>query len=244
MYFRKLFTGTKGSESSKSMVRKLGSKDNYGFYYNYTIILNNAILDTLTAVGIDASFNNSTMVLTIGGFHIQVLSAGSFAAGFWEVFDCSGEYAVITSRGAIGDYTTYNFAVTLIGEPDGMLNICIGTKASPTDITEGICLAKISNLHTKEKLSGLGSAYTYGFRIFDELCTRKIITEDFSRYFQGSASDLMIPMQENISKTGFYKIDNAYTTNSAVVLYKNFYNIDGTLYFAPYNGCLTKCITG
>lgn len=263
MYFRKYFAGnTIGTLDEKQTGVKFGAASNtYTVFTNQTRILGNAIAETLRTAGMDAVFDEENFILYPDkneGFGLGIIKTAP-ATHTFVLFgsDATSNMTTATSAGisyqpfdANGD--AYKFYVTVVGDPQSLLRVHIGTYSSPASTSYGFALGVGKDIRNGRKVrfwiaNPASSAVGFLIRHADD-CS---VVNGFSYSAQvsfsvpavtGTAEHLMlIPA---FATNGFISMDNAFLgCNTLSYGSTAFYSINGEEYYYPTATLLLKCPT-
>lgn len=246
MYYRKYFAGTMESYTTYESILNIAVNRNFNRYVYQTEVLCEAIKSTLEGAGITCTYNPETNIFNIGGLSVQIYvynqngNIGFYANGM-TIYENNS--SAIPFSGL-----NYKFYVTLRGDVDSVLDICIGAFSDPKTEQYGISVGKGTDLKDGSQIYLMGSlanAYSAQFYIIKE----DKIFADFQSlitfggeitYVSSLGND--ITLIECIAQPGRFKLNNCYFGNQSLSVLE-FFNIGGEIYYKRSKNILVKCIS-
>lgn len=257
MYYRKNFSGAVESTNvTKIIPYSFGSNSTCTIYVNQNNVINNALKEILTECGCVCVYDEDTALLWIDGFP---LSIQVYATSYYRIVLPLTTTALVnvtstTSTYAFFSGVNYNFYITVKGDPDGILDVYIGTYAAPTAVNTAysFSIGKGKDLRDNSSIFTLSLARNYGMYVYKR-------TEEGIEYPEGltSASSLVfgfaitsntglnengnkIVLVSEIAQTGAFALNQCYLGNAALSN-DNFYDIGGSIYYVRDNYNIVKC---
>lgn len=247
MYYRKYFAGTLSNTSQTKAVQLLGNTSaNSTIYVNQTDLICNAVKETCIEAGIDCIYLGDGK-LDIDGVSVQIVASNSNGGTVYRIQGYSSN--LWSSTFAICSGASYKFYVTLKGDIDGILKICIGYFSSPSAETTGIVLGKGVDLsdgldiRVVEAIGNVGNSYLRILKnnsLLTDYSNYIVFGQQFTNVAQLNGSGSEITLVECVAQTGRFKIDNCYF-GSAALNVDEFYNIGGDIYYYLSKNILVKC---
>lgn len=263
MYFRKYFEGnTVGVLDERQTGVTFGAASTtYTVYKNQSRILGNAIAETLKAAGMAAVYDEENFILYPDKdekFGIGIIKTAVATHTF--VFfgsDAVSNSSTATSSGTSyqpfdtnGD--TYKFYITVVGDPQSLLRVHIGTYSSVTSTSYGFAIGVGKDIRNNRKVrfavaNPVNSTVAFLVRYADDCSLVNGIgskdTVSFSENpVTGTTEYLMlIPA---FATNGFITMDNAFLGCTTLSYGSTaFYSINGEEYYYPVGTLLLKCPT-
>lgn len=245
MYYRKYFAGSVENANLTRSTVWIENNTNKTEYYVQSDVVCRAIKDTLEDMGITCTYTSENSVLVIDGLTVQILRYSSYLY-------CNANGICI---GYLGNSpfsgNNYKFYITLKGDIDSVLYICIGYYSNPTNELGGFMIGKGKDLKDNSQIR-VASTYddikSYSrFYIIknDEIleCYKQKVV------FGGSIASIAdlnnggteVTLVECVAQPGRFKLDNCYFGND-VLSNGEFYNIGGGIYYKLSNNILIKCV--
>lgn len=264
MYFRKYFAGnTIGALDEKQTGVTFGAASTtYTVYKNQTKVLGNAIAETLRTAGMNAVYDEENFILYPDeneGFGIGIIKAAlaTHTFVFWGSDADSNSTATTTSGTSYQPFDTmgdaYKFYVTVIGDPQSLLKVHIGTYSSVTSISYGFAIGVGKDIRNNRKVRFVVANPTYSTVAFlaryaDNCSLIDGITYSGTVSFSQTAVTgtteylMLIPA---FATNGFITMDNAFLGCSSALSASSaaFYSINGEEYYYPVSTLLLKCPT-
>lgn len=264
MYFRKYFAGnTIGALDGKQTGVRFGASTNtFTVYKNQTKILGNAIADTLQTAGMNAVYDEENFILYPDGdeeFGIGIIKT-ALATHTFVFFDADTTACTTIATSSGNGYqpfdssgNAYKFYVTVIGDPQSLLRVHIGTYSSVASTSYGFALGVGKDIRNGRKVrffttNPTNATNAFMVRYADNCSLVDGITHAGTVSFSepavtGTTEYLMlIPA---FATNGFITMDNAFLGCSSALNYGStaFYFIDGEEYYYPTATLLLKCPT-
>lgn len=255
MYYRKLFSGTVVNTSDRRSVNTTyGQTGTYSCYSNQTDVLNQALVDVLTTCGCNCSYNQETGYLWIDGFPLSIYFTSGTYYRVMVPFSTNTLVSVSAATYAPFSGTAYQFYITVKGDPDGILDVYIGTYSSPAlannsysfSIGKGVDLRNKSRIFTLS-LARNNNVYVYKkaedkITLPDGMTALVALTFGFQLTNNSELNENgnKIVLVSNIAQTGMFALDQCYFGCQALSA-DNFYNIDGAIYYVRDNYTIVKC---
>lgn len=247
MYYRKYFAGTTESYSAYESILNIAVNRNFNRYVYQTEVLCEAIKSTLEGAGITCTYNPETNIFNIGGLSVQIYvynqngNIGFYANG-------KTIYENSATGGNPFSGLNYKFYVTLKGDVDSVLDICVGRFQQPADETYGISIGAGTDLKDGSQVYLVGSCANARAAQFYIIKEDKIFTDFQSlisfggeiTYAASLGND--ITLIECIAQPGRFKLNNCYFGNQLLGELE-FYNIGGEIYYKRSKNILVKCIS-
>lgn len=255
MYYRKLFSGTVANTSDRRTANAaFGQTGAYSIYSNPTDVLNQALMEVLTTCGCGCSYEQETGYLWIDGFPISIYFS---SATYYQVripFSTNTLVNVSATTYAPFSGTAYQFYITVKGDPDGILDVYIGTYSSPATMSTSysFSIGKGKDLRNQDRVFTLSTARNYGMYVYKK-------TEDGIALPDGMTAPAMlnfgfqltsntelnesgnkIVLVSSIAQTGMFALDQCFLGCQALSA-DYFYDIDGAIYYARDNYTIVKC---
>lgn len=249
MYYRRYFAGTISSNTQYRTTKAISTGANTYNYYNQTDVLLSAIKQTLEDVGILCEYGDSDGILVIDGSTVQMLVYNSNSA---IVINVNGQQcANQTSTGYLPfSGLNYKFYITLKGDIDGILKICIGFYSNPQQESMGFVLGKGTDLRDNTEIRAVLGGSISNISSLYVLKNDKIL-EDYKQYinFGWSIGNIAIlnnngaevTLVECVAQQGRFKLNNCYFGNASLTN-DAFYNIGGNIYYVISSTILIKCV--
>lgn len=263
MYFRKYFAGnTIGALDEKQTGVRFGASTNtFTVYKNQTKILGNAIADTLQTAGMNAVYDEENFILYPDedeefGIGIIKTALATHTFVFFDS-DTTACTTIATSSGtgyqpfdASGN--TYKFYVTVIGDPQSLLRVHIGTYSSVASTSYGFALGVGKDIRYGRKVrffttNPTNATIAFLVRYADNCSLIDGIAYSGTVSFSEAAVTgtpeylMLIPA---FATNGFITMDNAFLGCSVLSAGNMaFYCINGEEYYYPTATLLLKCPT-
>lgn len=260
MYYRKRYKGTVSNFTDKRNVAPIGTSGSgtLSIFANQTDVVSNALVDIFHDIGFkDARYDSTTAMIYFdskdkNGFMINYASNMQLGLRIrsgtsWSSFTCSsgaGYQPFNTS------YLTYDFYITIIGEPKGYFVVCFGTYSTPASITSSLIHFYFGkNLITDEKVFGVAlstgwSNISSAYFTTKEVFSSTVTNISFSFSILGLTGNLILV--NKLTNVGYIMLDNVYMYNTSIGLsYGETYFIEyeGEKYWIPNSYNIVKCIT-
>lgn len=260
MYYRKRYKGTITNFTDKRTVTPIGTggSGTLSIFANQTDVVSEALVDIFHDIGFkNAKYDKATAMTYFdsndqNGFMINYASNMQLGLRIrsgtsWSAWTCTsgaGYQPFNTS------YLTYDFYITIIGDPKGYFVVCFGTYSAPASITSSIIHFYFGkNLITDEKLFGVALATGWSnistaYFTTKEVFSTTVINAGIGFVITGLTGNLILV--NKLSNVGYIMLDNVYMYNSGVGLsYGETYFIEyeGEQYWIPNAYNIVKCIT-
>lgn len=260
MYYRKRYKGTIKNFTDKRTVAPIGTggSGTLSIFANQTDVVSNALVDILHDIGFKTARYDSTTAVTYfdgtdkNGFMLYYpanmqLGVRIRSGTSWTALACTngaGYQPFNTS------YLTYDFYITIIGEPKGHFVVCFGTYSTPASITSSIIHFYFGkNLITDEKVFGVAvstgwSQVSSAYFVTKEVFNPTAVNSSFSYYITGLSGNLILV--NKLITVGYIELDNVYMYNSGIgISYGETYFIEfeGEQYWVPNSYNIVKCVT-
>lgn len=248
MYYRKYFAGSVEDASLTKNIPDLAdpSRTINNSYVQADVICK-AIQKTLQEVDISCIYNEDNSTLKINGVTIQFY-AYSNSSMYYQINGISVGYNTSYSPFSKNDYRFY---ITLKGDIDSILVICIGRYDIPASENNGIAIGSGTDLKDYSNIkviNVIGDALTSNFylvkddAIYDNLKSKVVFGQEIANNLSVNDNGNLVTLVDCITVScGRFKIDNCYFGNSALQT-NYFYNIDGSVYYAFSSNILIKCV--
>lgn len=245
MYYRRYFAGTIASTTAYRTITALNG-GNQSNYYEKTNVLLSAIKQTFEDVGIQCECRDTEAVLVIDGVTVQAFFNSS---GY---ISCSiNGYTLATLNSNLPfSKEQYRFYITLKGNIDGILQICIGGYSNPQAETSGFIIGKGVDLRDGKEIRVIVNGGISNPNQFYVLKDDKILEDYKNAVAFGYLCLTNVPglnnngadvtLVECVAQPGRFKLNNCYFGNAALTV-NNFYNIGGELYYVMTANILVKC---
>lgn len=257
MFYRRLFSGSVANYNERRNASvAYGQSGTISIFSSQTDVLNQALEEVLSTCGYTCSYDQETGYLWIDGFPMSIY----FTTGcYYRVcLPFSSNMLVNVSNTTNSPFsssaTAYQFYVTVKGDPDGVLDVYIGTYASPatTNATYSFSIGKGKDLRDQSSIFTLSTARNYGMYVYKK-------TEDGIALPEGLMAPVMlnfgftltsnvdltqsgnkIVLVSSIAQTGIFTLDQCYFGCQAFTA-DCFYNIGGSIYYVRDNYTIVKC---
>ena len=257
MYYRRYFEGN--VENPNETSSGLFAGISYSIYKNQSIILGNAIKQTLIDAGMNAKYDEETLMLYPN--QLENTGIGIFITSFYVVniyLQCSGGYKnTQESQSAYSPFnqggTSYKFYVTLLGDPKNFLRINIGCFSDVGNILKTtIYFAYGTDKRDMQKIiyiyphaSGANTSTFYAMHALDGSAVDGLNALSTAVNFNQPAvtgTEKDIVLIDLFSQQGYFTIDDCYIGCSALTPgLTSFYLINGEEYYYPTSCILVKC---
>ena len=248
MYFKKFFTGQIESNTErKSVVDDVGVSRND--YINQGTIVRNAVVESLVACGADAFVEGGSSVINVNGFRFSIYYVDTMKMSIYSntasIYLCtSNSYSYQPFRDL-----EYRFYVTIKGNLKTSFNIYISSYTeSSTSETRGIGISYVTTIIKKQKrvvvrkiasevadtgsvgyVRGIDGSLVDGQSSSSPLNFK--ISIDYSNYEWNDLGN-SIPLIPLFDLTGYCSFDGVYIRHKSLLSVKNFYNLNGRLFYA------------
>ncbi len=245
MYYRKYFAGSVENANLTRSTVWISNNVSRTEYYVQSDVVCRAIKETLEDMGITCTYASENSVLVIDGFAVQVLRYSSYL-----YYNANGiDIGYLGNTPFSGN--NYKFYITLKGDIDSVLYICIGYYSAPSSELGGFMIGKGKDLKDNSQIR-VAAAYddVKSYSRFFIIKNDEILKSYKQKVVFGgvltSITDLNnggteVTLVECVAQPGRFKLDNSYFGN-AVLLNEEFYNIGGEIYYKLSNNILIKCV--
>ncbi len=266
MYYRKYFSGDIDDTTITTSVKFGNDISNTTVYVNQSIIIGNAIADTLKDIGVDAQYNEETFILHFNkkydhGVYIFFTAQNSYTMALY-----SNEIGLTNKSNSSASYPlfsipygsqsgSYKFYITLKGEPKTMMLSEIGYYANPSKGSYFFIWGYCNDIRYNKKLflwnasAALGSARSgkYYVRNIDstlvEGYTGTTAQVNFRIIRLNSNDANTLPLINLFSYDGFFILENCFFGTSQISSTDTFYLIDEEEYYILDDYTIIKCKT-
>ncbi len=259
MYYRKKYSGTISNFTDKRVVTALNGTATLSIFANQTDIVSAALIDILKDVGYkDARYDAKTGTIFFdkndenGIFFAYV---GNMQMG-WRLSTGSGGWASVLANKAGTAYqpfntssTSYNFYLTVIGEPKGYMVICFGNSSIAESITTSIVHIYFGeNVLTKKKMLGISISTGWTLVINANFTTKEEFTNSVEQHsfnfgIKGVSGNIVL--LRRFTTSGYLFLEDVYFLNSDVTSSGQliFMQYKGDVYWCPNMYLMVKCTT-
>lgn len=248
MYYRRYFAGTIASNTQCRSAKVISTGGNTQNYYNQTDVLLSAIKQTLEDMGIQCEYGNSDGILVIDGCTVQLLVSSSNS---YILININGLQCANLTNSSYLPFSglNYKFYVTLKGDIDGILKICIGAYSSPQYEQIGFAIGKGTDLRDNTEIRVVTASLS-NLTVFNVLKNDRILQEYTGTIYFGwiiqnlaalNNSGAEVTLVECVAQPGRFKLNNCYFGNASLTN-DTFYNIGGDIYYAISSNILVKCV--
>lgn len=269
MYYKKYFSGSVDATTTTNRyymgLDKIATSTSLssGHIKNRSDVLGNAIVSTLKDIGYTNAYWDSTSGYVffdksnnLAGFYLSVQSSYIYFNACGGTTDTtyitaqtsgtgcgslSSGYSPFSTTGTSA--ATYQFYITIKGEPKGMMIMNIGTYSSPSSESNNlyICRGKdkrdnsdIIGFNFTLSSGGMSAVYFASYSTAKAIIATTLVTTRLSMSYQ------LVVLIPSFALYGFVFLDNTYFNPGITTL--GFYKIgDDTYYVDDY--WMTKCIT-
>lgn len=260
MYYRKRYKGTIKNFTDKRTVAPIGTggSGTLSIFANQTDVVSNALVDIFHDIGFPNARYDSTTAVTYfdsedqNGFMLYYpanmqLGVRIRSGTSWTALSCTsgaGYQPFNTS------YTSYDFYITIIGEPKGHFVVCFGTYSVPASMTASIIHFYFGrNLITNEKLFGVAvstawSNISSAYFSTKEVFSSNVVSSAINLVITGLTGNLILV--NKLANVGYIMLDNVYMFNSSIGLSSGqtyFVEFEGEQYWIPNSYIIVKCTT-
>lgn len=256
MFYRKYFEGTIASASvtKGSMPSYYGATTVKTVYVNQTDVVLNAMKDVLETCGCDVIIDKDKYFIWINGVPISITFTSATVMSCFIPFLNTALFSASGASNHPFNGTDYKFYITVKGDPDGILDVYIGSNSTPASVntTYSISIGKGKDVRNNNDVGFVSLARSdsvYYFYKKDGEVTlvdgKTTPTTVSPGYAIANDADLTqsgqtIPLVENVMQNGFLRINNCFFGHSSLSS-DTFYNIDGEVYYERSNLLLVKC---
>lgn len=258
MYYRKYFKGAvSASNTTKSIPKRYGTTSKATAYANQTIVLNNAIKETLQDCGINVNFDEDDFQLWVEGLPLSIYFTSATA---YSIFSPFNDTAFSIANGA--NYipfsgVNYEFYITVKGEPKNLFDVYIGFYSTPgtMNTSYGFSICKAKGIKENVELVGTSkprSGSMFMFKKIDDgvelvypgiaVTATMAIGYSITNDVELSEGGKTIPLIQNVFANGFFRIEDCFFGYGGLSE-DNFYNIDGDIYYKRDSYSIIKCTT-
>lgn len=255
MYYRKLFSGTVANTSDRRTANVVfGQTGTTNIYSNQTDVLNHALMEVLETCGYSCSYEQETGYLRIDGFPMSIYFPSTTYYQVRIPFSTNTLVNVSTATYAPFSGTAYQFYITVKGDPDGILDVYIGTYSSPAAMNSSysFSIGKGKDLRNQDIIFTLSTARNYGMYAYkktaDGIALPEGLTAPVALNFgfqltynaDLSESGNKVVLVSNIAQTGMFALDQCFLGCQALNA-DYFYDINGAIYYVRDNYTIVKC---
>lgn len=255
MFYRKYFNGTIASSSTTKVVPYCyGITNTKTIYVNQTDVLLDAMKDVLETCGCEVVIDKTNYLIWINGLPLSLTFTSSQVMSCYFPFASSYLFSASGTSYEPFSGTDYKFYITVKGDPDGILDVYIGSYSSPatTNTSYSFSIGKGKDVRNNQDVRFVSLARSDSLYYFYKKVNEVTLVDGKTTpttltcgYAIGNDVDLTqsgqtIPLVENVTQNGFFKISNCFFGHSSLSR-DTFYNIDGEVYYVRSDYLLVKC---
>ena len=245
MYYRKYFAGSVENANLTRNTVDISNNSSRTEYYVQSDVVCRAIKETLEDAGITCTYTSENSVLVIDGLTVQVLRYSSYL-----YYNANG-ICIGYLGSAIFSGNNYKFYITLKGDIDSVLYICVGYYSAPSSELGAFAIGKGKDFKDNSQIRVTATyddikSYSRFYliksdEILEEYKQKVVFGGVLTSITNLNNGGTEVTLVECVAQPGRFKLNNSYFGN-AVLLNEEFYNIGGEIYYKLSNNILIKCV--